>query len=127
MVTRKLSSSEKIFLFFITNAVLFGGIFASRFIGVPLESILLILMTVVFMEIVYFVFFIQISVNRNSRNLERSEQQICSIREDIEKNHNILIYVEHQIKTMQHDFGLLRKSSLLKTNGNGHHVLKARA
>lgn len=126
MVTRKLNASEKVFLFVITNAVLFGGIFASKLIGIPIETILLILITVVFIEIVYFVIFIQMSVNKNSRHLERSEQQICSIKEDLEKTHNLLIYMEHQLKTMQHDFGLLKKSSLLKTNGNGH-LPKARA
>lgn len=126
MVTRKLSTSEKVFLFIITNVVLFGGIFASKFFGLPIETILLVLITVVFMEIVYFVIFIQLSVNKNSRHLEKSEQQICAIKEDLEKTHNLLIYMEHQLKTMQHDFGLLKKSSLLKTNGNGH-LPKARA
>ena len=126
MVTRKLSASEKIFLFLVINVVLLGGIFASRFLGLPIESILLLLIAVVSMEIIYFVVFIQMSVSKNSHNLERAEQQIGDIKEDIEKTHTLLIYVEHQMKTMQHDFDLLRKSPFLKANGNGH-LSKVRA
>lgn len=120
MVTRKLSSSEKIFLFLITNTVVFGGVFSLKFIGLAIDSILLIFITVASFEMAYFIIFIQRSVSKNSQNLEKTEKQIEDIRDNLEKNNNLLIYLGHQMKTIQHDINTLRRSNIFKPGGNNH-------
>ena len=68
----------------IIHTFLFAGIFVLYFFGVPTEEILLILTTAVSLEAIYLSIFIQISINRNSANLEKVEKDIDEIQEDVE-------------------------------------------
>lgn len=68
----------------IIHTILFGGIFVLYFFGVKTEEILLILTTLVSLEAIYLSIFIQMSINRNSANLEKVEKDIDEIQEDVE-------------------------------------------
>lgn len=121
MTVRKLTSLQKIFLSLIINALLFGGIFALRLFGLTTDSILLVLAAVVSLEIIYLTIFVQMSANKNTTSLEKAQEHIEEIKENEEKTQTALIYIGHQMKAMQHELDYLRKSSILKSNGNGHH------
>lgn len=120
MLTRKLSYSEKIFLFLISNTILFSVIFALKFFGLIIDSVLLLLITAASLEVIYFVISVQLSVNKNVQNLAEVEKNIANIRENEEKMHTLLTYINHQMKTVQHDINTLRKSPVLRANGNSH-------
>ena len=125
MTVRKLSSSEKLFLSAVVNIVLFGGVFALRMLGLATDSILLILATAVSLEVIYFAIFIQMSVNKNTLNLEEVTKHIQEIRENEERAHTTLIYTGHQMKLIQHELDNLRKAKFFKSNGNSHPKIQA--
>lgn len=68
----------------IIHTVLFTVAFLFYFGGVPFETILLVLTTVVSLEAIYLSLFIQLSVNKNTQSLEEVEEDIEEIQEDVE-------------------------------------------
>jgi len=109
----------------ILHTCLFAGIFALRYLGVTTNYILLILTTAVSLEAIYLSIFIQMTVNRNTQSLEEVEEDIEGIQEDVtgeEEAHRVLIHIGQQMRTIQHDLDILRKSGILKSVGNGHRV-----
>lgn len=121
MTVRKLTPKEKISLFLVLNTLFFGGIFGLGLFGLPLKWIQLILVTAAAFEVIYLAIFIKMSVDKNAHILTEMENRIENIREDEEKTRTVLIYIGHQMKTIQHELDALRKSYPLKSNGNGHH------
>lgn len=121
MTVRKLTPSEKIFLFLIINILFLGGIFGLGLLWLPLNWIQLILVTAATIEVVYLTIFIKISMNKNARSLAEMEERIENIREDEEKTRTVLIYIGHQMRAIQHELDALRKNNTLRSNGNGHH------
>lgn len=115
----------------IIHTLLFAGIFSLSFFGVNTNYILLILTTAVSLEAIYLSIFIQMSVNRNTESLEEVEEDIEDIQEDAleeEQAHKVLIHIGQQMETIQRELDMLKKSGILKTNGNGHHHnIKARS
>ena len=124
MFLKKLSSSENFFLPLIINLLLFGGIFALGMFRMTTGLIQLILVTAVFLEIIYLTILIQMSDNRNIKGLNEVKKHIEELREGEEKTYNGLIYTGHQMKAMQHELNALKRSSILKPNGN--HLSKLR-
>lgn len=121
MILKKLAPPPKIFLSLLINAVLFGGIFALGFFGLPTGAILFILAAAVSLEVIYIAISIQASINKQAQSFADMEKHIEKIKENEEKAHTILIYMGHQMRATQHELDILRKSGVLKQNGNGHH------
>jgi len=67
----------------ILHTIFFIGIFALRFLGVSASDVLLILTTIVSLEAIYLAIFIQITVNRQSEELEDVSEDIEDIQEDV--------------------------------------------
>ena len=108
----------------IVHTLFFAGIFALRKFGVATDYILLLLTTAVSLEAIYLSIFIQMTVNRNTESLEEVEEDIEDIQEDTyeeEEAHKVLVHIGQQMRTIQHDLDVLKKSGLLKPSGNGHH------
>ncbi|MBI2337750.1 hypothetical protein HYU95_01060 [Candidatus Daviesbacteria bacterium] len=126
MILKKLAPPPKIFLSLVINAVFFGGIFALSMFGLTTGSILVILAAAVSLEVIYITISIQASINKQAQSFTDMEKHIEKIKESEEKAHTILIYMGHQMRATQHELDTLRKSGILKSNGNGHHP-KARA
>ena len=68
----------------LVHTILFIVSFLFYFFGVPLDSILLIVTTVVSLEAIYLALFIQLTVNENTKSLEEVEEDIDEIQEDVE-------------------------------------------
>ncbi|MDO8269586.1 MAG: hypothetical protein Q7T54_02860 [Candidatus Levybacteria bacterium] len=68
----------------IIHTALFVIAFLFYFFGVPFETILLVLTTIVSLEAIYLSLFIQLSVNKNTQSLEEVEEDIEEIQEDVE-------------------------------------------
>lgn len=109
----------------IVHTLLFVGIFALRSFGVTTDYILLILTTAVSLEAIYLSIFIQMTVNRATESLEEVEEDIEGIQEGVteeEEAHKVLINIGHQMKTIQQELDILKKSGILKHSGNGHRI-----
>lgn len=87
----------------IVHSILFASIFALRFFGVALDSILLILTTAVSLEAIYLAIFIQMTVNRNTQSLEEVEEDIEEIQEDVEGIEKDIDEMEKDIDEIQED------------------------
>src|SRR3989338_2779189 len=109
----------------IFHTLLFILIPALTLLGFELRTVLLIFTTWLSVEAIYLAIFIQMTVNRNTESLEEVEEDIEGIQEDSteeEEAHKVLLHIGHQMKTIQHDLDVLRKSGILKTNGNSHKI-----
>lgn len=94
-------------------------------LGLELRSILLMFTTWLSIEAIYLAIFIQMSVNRNTESLEEVEEDIEDIQEEAseeEEAHRVLVHIGQQMKTIQHDLDVLKKSGILKTSSNGHRI-----
>ena len=83
----------------ILHTVIFIGVFLLPIFGVPFNTVLLFLTTIVSLEAIYLAIFIQISVNQNTESLEEVEEDIEAIAEDveeIEKDSGDMVKVEKQ-------------------------------
>lgn len=69
----------------ILHTIFFVGIFAMLWLGYSLDSVLLILTTLVSLEAIYLAIFIQMSVNRQSKRLSAVRRDIEEIQEDVEE------------------------------------------
>ena len=66
------------------HTIFFGVAFALRFFGVSSSDILLALTTLVSLEAIYLAIFIQMTVNKQIKELEEVSEDIDEIQEDIE-------------------------------------------
>ena len=87
----------------IVHTILFAGGFALYFFGVRIDTILLVLTTVVSLEAIYLAIFIQITVNRNTQSLEEVEEDIDEIQEDVEGIEKDIDEMEKDIDEIQED------------------------
>ena len=69
----------------LVHTALFAGAFLLLFFGVPLETILLVLTTLVSLEAIYLSLFIQMSVNRQALQLEEVSAEVEEISQDIDE------------------------------------------
>lgn len=69
----------------VIHTVLFIGIFILRFWGVSFNDILLILTTIVSLEAIYLSIFIQLSVNKQLRELKEVSKGIDEISDSVEE------------------------------------------
>lgn len=67
----------------IVHTVIFIGAFALYFLGIEINTILLVLTTLVSLEAIYLSLFIQMTVNRNTESLEDVGEDIEEIQEDV--------------------------------------------
>ena len=98
-LTTKIGSTKSLIL----HTIFFVGIFSLRFFGVPAEDILLILTTIVSLEAIYLSIFIQISVNKQGRELEEVSEDIEEIQKDVEEIQEDVEEVSEDIDEIQKD------------------------
>ena len=67
------------------HTIFFGVAFALRFFGVSSSDILLALTTLVSLEAIYLAIFIQMTVNKQIKELEEVSEHIDEIQEDIDE------------------------------------------
>lgn len=66
------------------HTIFFVGIFVLALFGIAFDKIMLILTTVVSLEAIYLSIFIQMTVNRNTTQLDEVVEDIEEIQEDVE-------------------------------------------
>ena len=85
----------------VVHTILFAGSFALYFFGAHIDTILLVLTTIVSLEAIYLAIFIQITVNRNTQSLEEVEEDIDEIQEDVEGIEKDIDEMEKDIDEIQ--------------------------
>ena len=96
----------------VVHTILFAGSFALYFFGVQIDTILLVLTTVVSLEAIYLAIFIQITVNRNTQSLEEVEEDIDEIQEDVEEIEKDIDEMEKDIDEIQEDVEEIEKEDV---------------
>ncbi|MCI0542395.1 DUF1003 domain-containing protein [bacterium] len=67
------------------HTVFFIGIFSMLWLGYSLDSVLLILTTLVSLEAIYLAIFIQMSINRQAEDIDEIQEDVAEITEDIDE------------------------------------------
>lgn len=85
------------------HTVFFAVIFSLPLFGFRLDSVLLILTTVVSLEAIYLSIFIQMTVNENTESLEEVEEDIEGIAEEVEEISEDIEEIQQDVDEIQED------------------------
>jgi len=86
------------------HTAIFFAFFLSAWLGfLSLDSMLLILTTVVSLEAIYLALFIQMTVNENTKSLREVEEDIEDIQEDVEELGEDLEDIQEDIEEISED------------------------
>jgi uncharacterized protein YoxC len=87
----------------VVHTVLFIGAFASAFLGLGLDRVLLVLTTIVSLEAIYLSIFIQMSVNKNTKDIEIIQEDVEEIQEDVEGIEKDVDEIQKDVDEIQED------------------------
>jgi len=87
----------------LVHTLFFIGIFGLRLVGVSSDEILLILTTLVSLEAIYLAIFIQMTVNKQSVELEEVSEDIEEIQEDIEGIEEDIDEIQEDVEEIQEE------------------------
>ena len=85
------------------HTILFVGSFCLYFLGANLQSILLVLTTIVSLEAIYLAIFIQMSVNFQSKKLDLVQEDVEDIQEDMEDIQKDVEEIQGDVEEIQKD------------------------
>ncbi|MES2224403.1 MAG: hypothetical protein V4478_00275 [Patescibacteria group bacterium] len=91
------------------HTVFFIACFALPFFGIPLERMLLVLTTAVSLEAIYLAIFIQMSVNKNTADIEEIQEDVDEIQEDIEEIGEDVDEIQKDVDEIQEDVEEIEK------------------
>jgi uncharacterized membrane protein len=87
----------------IFHTIVFVFAFFLPFFGIPFDHILLVLTTVVSLESIYLAIFIQMSVNKNTKDIEIIQEDVEDIQEDIEDIEEDVDEIQKDVDEIQED------------------------
>jgi uncharacterized protein YoxC len=87
----------------VVHTIFFIGAFALVLFGVPLDTVLLTLTTVVSLEAIYLALFIQMTVNKNTQSLADVEEDIEEIAEDVEGIEKDIDEIQEDVEGIEKD------------------------
>lgn len=97
----------------ILHTLIFIGFFASVWVGIiALETMLLILTTIVSLEAIYLAIFIQMTVNMNTESLREVEEDIDEIQEDVEEIGEDIDELQEDVEEMSEDIEEMNEEEL---------------
>jgi len=94
----------------IIHTALFIIAFLFYFAGIPFDTILLVLTTIVSLEAIYLSLFIQLSVNKNTESLEEVEEDIEEIQEDVEGLEGEFDEIQEDVEGLEGNIKRLREN-----------------
>lgn len=97
--TRHIGSTMSLVL----HSAFFVGIFSLRWFGFSIENIMLILTTVVSLEAIYLSIFIQLTINKQSRQIEEVSEDVEEIQEDVEEISKDLDEIQEDVGEIQEE------------------------
>lgn len=97
--TRWIGSTASLFV----HTIFFLAAFILPFLGIPFERVLLVLTTAVSLEAIYLAIFIQMSVNKNTKDIEIIQEDVEEIQEDIEEIEEDVDEIQKDVDEIQED------------------------
>ena len=85
------------------HTILFAGSFIFYFFGIPFEEILLVVTTIVSLEAIYLSIFIQMTVNRQARELEAVAEDVEDIQEDVDEIQKDVDEIQEDVEDIQEE------------------------
>ncbi len=85
------------------HTVLFAGAFALPFFGVGIDHVLLVLTTIVSLEAIYLAIFIQMSVNKNTKDIEIIQEDVEDIQEDVDEIQKDVDEIQEDVEGIEKD------------------------
>lgn len=127
-ITRWIGSIQSI----IFHTIFFIVIFGLHFLGVSSSDILLILTTMVSLEAIYLAIFIQMTVNRQGRELREVSEDIEEIQKDVDEIQEDIEDIEEEddneddmLEKIENTLGkLIEEVVELKKHQSENHVMK---
>ncbi len=93
------------------HTVLFAVAFILPFFGIPFDRMLLVLTTVVSLEAIYLAIFIQMSVNKNTQDIEIIQEDVEEIQEDVEEIEKDVDEIQKDVDEIQEDIEEIEEDS----------------
>ena len=89
---------------------------------ISFEKMLLVLTTVVSLEAIYLAIFVQMSVNKNSQDIEIIQEDVGEIQEDIEEIEEDIDEIQKDVDEIQEDIesDTIKENVILKTKKPMH-------
>lgn len=87
----------------ITHTALFVLAFIIPLFGIPFDRVLLVLTTIVSLEAIYLSIFIQMSVNKNTEDIEEIQEDVEEIQEEIEDIGEGVEEIQKDVDEIQED------------------------
>ncbi len=97
--TTWLGSTKSLFV----HTIIFLACFIIPLFGVPIDHVLLVLTTALSLEAIYLAIFIQMSVNKNTQDIEEIQEDIEEISEDIEDIGEDVEEIQKDVDEIQED------------------------
>lgn len=97
--TRWIGSTSSI----LVHTLLFIGAFTLPFFGASFERVLLVLTTGVSLEAIYLAIFIQMSVNKNTKDIEIIQEDVEEIQEDVEEIEKDVDEIQKDVEEIEKD------------------------
>ncbi len=97
--TRWIGSRESL----VSHTIFFIGMFLLVVFGIEFNTVLLFLTTVVSLEAIYLAIFIQMTVNKNTADIEEIQEDVEEIQEDVEEIAEDVDEIEKDVDEIQKD------------------------
>jgi uncharacterized protein YoxC len=85
------------------HTLFFVGMFLLIFAGVKPETVLLVLTTIVSLEAIYLAIFIQMTVNKNTQDIEVIQEDVEDIQENVEEIQEDVDEIQKDVDEIQED------------------------
>lgn len=99
LATRWIGSSTSL----VIHTLFFIGAFTLPLFGADIEMVLLVLTTAVSLEAIYLAIFIQISVNKNTEDIEVIQEDIDEIQVDVDEIQKDVDEIQEDVDEIQED------------------------
>lgn len=87
----------------LVHTIVFIAAFILPFLGLALDRVLLVLTTAVSLEAIYLAIFIQMSVNKNTKDIEVIQEDVEEIQEGIEEIEEDVDEIQKDVDEIQED------------------------
>jgi uncharacterized membrane protein len=87
----------------IVHTIIFASCFILVLLGAPLDRVLLVLTTIVSLEAIYLAIFIQMTVNKNTADIDEIQEDVEDIAEDIQEMEKDVDEIQKDIDEIQED------------------------
>jgi low affinity Fe/Cu permease len=99
--SKKLTASIGSVWSIVLHTIFFIGIFGLRFFGVSTGDVLLLLTTIVSLEAIYLSIFIQITVNKQTKELKEVSEDIEDIQENVDEIQKDVDEIQEDVEEIQ--------------------------